>query len=307
MKRKAIQLAKQTIVVSLPADWVKKYGIKKGDEIEIEEKGRELVIGAKKVRKEGGKIEIDITGLNEKVIEWLISALYKRGYDEIILRYDKPIIIKTIERLVKNLFIDIIIVEQHENSCVLKSVLKDFESEFNAILRRIFLVLISMGESCLNSIKQRRLANLKELIALEHTNHQLTNFCERVLIKKGYKDYKKINFIFTIIWNLETICDEYRAICKYLSSPENCKTKISEEVINLFEEVNNFLESYYRLFYKFDLKKLNELKGEEEKIGRDIEKCYKLKKGKDSVIVGCLWSIVKKAGEFSTSIISMNY
>ena len=47
MKRKAIQLASQTIVVSLPAKWVRQQGIKKGDEIDVEERGKELVIGNK--------------------------------------------------------------------------------------------------------------------------------------------------------------------------------------------------------------------------------------------------------------------
>ena len=44
MKRKAIQLANQTLVISMPSKWVKEQGIKKGDEIDVEEKGKRLMI-----------------------------------------------------------------------------------------------------------------------------------------------------------------------------------------------------------------------------------------------------------------------
>jgi len=305
MKRKAIQLANQTLVVSLPSKWVKKQGIKKGDEIDVEERGRELVIGSERGYEEE-KIEIDITNLNDRVIRYLLSILQKKGYNEIIVKYNKPFVTKTIEELTKNLFTGFAIVEQTENKSILRSISNDMESEFNTALRRAFLVTLSMGESCLEFIGKEKLKDLKGLIPLENTNNQLTNFCERILNKKGHPDHKKTCFMYVIVWNLEKICDEYKYICEYFSQPENSKIKISKETINLFEKTNNFLESYYNLFYKFDINKLNELHEEKTKIENKIKLIYKTKKDKEIVLANYLSSIITRTVDFTGSIIAIN-
>ncbi|GAJ10549.1 unnamed protein product, partial [marine sediment metagenome] len=75
------------MVVSLPAPWVKKYGLKKGEEIDLEERGRTLSIGTNK------NLSIKKTILDVRSIKIsgrrIMAALYKRGYDEIDILYDK--------------------------------------------------------------------------------------------------------------------------------------------------------------------------------------------------------------------------
>ncbi len=44
MKRKVSLHGPSTLTVSLPSKWVKKYCIKKGDELDIEEKNSTLII-----------------------------------------------------------------------------------------------------------------------------------------------------------------------------------------------------------------------------------------------------------------------
>ena len=112
--------------------------------------------------------------------------------------------------------------------------------------------------------------NLKQLINLEHTNNQLTNFCERILNKYGYKNPKKISFIYIIVWNLENIADDYKYICEYLD--KNRKTKLSKELIKLFEKAHDYLKGYYEFSYKFSLEKANKLIMEKKNISEYSEK-----------------------------------
>ena len=42
MKRKVINISGNCMMVSLPAKWVAKHNIKKGDEVEVEEKAESL-------------------------------------------------------------------------------------------------------------------------------------------------------------------------------------------------------------------------------------------------------------------------
>ncbi|MBU3913379.1 MAG: AbrB/MazE/SpoVT family DNA-binding domain-containing protein, partial [Nanoarchaeota archaeon] len=127
MKRKAIQLAKQTIVVSLPSKWVKQQGIKKGDEIDVEERGSELVIGGRG-KKEEKKIEIDISNLNNRTTGWYLASLYKMGCDIIKIKYDNLSAVKTIGEIIKNAFIGFVIAEQNEKECTIRTVSQDISN-----------------------------------------------------------------------------------------------------------------------------------------------------------------------------------
>ena len=48
MKRSVIQLAGKTLLVSLPSKWARNCGVRKGEDIEVEERGKSLVITTEK-------------------------------------------------------------------------------------------------------------------------------------------------------------------------------------------------------------------------------------------------------------------
>ncbi len=305
MKRKVIQLAGKTFVVSLPRKWVVKYGINKGEELDVEPKNGSIVIGTERTTQLEKQI-LDVSNMNERVIRWALSALNKSGVDEIEIINYTPEALKIMQELVKDLFMGFAIMEQTPKRCVLRNVSKELETEFDAMLRRAFLVTLSMGESTLEYIKQGKMSSMKELIALEHTNNQLTNFCERILNKQGYKDYRKTCFLYVIAWNLEKVCDDYKYICDYLSKPENSKTKISKEVLDFFERANRFLRSYYELFYNFDVKKLVELSEEKNILVEEAKKFLVTKKDKEVFIINTLINMIIKTKDFSASSFALN-
>ena len=50
MKRKVIQLAGRTFVVSLPTSWAREWDVKKGEELELIEDGPRLILSTEKSR-----------------------------------------------------------------------------------------------------------------------------------------------------------------------------------------------------------------------------------------------------------------
>ncbi len=254
MKRKVIQLAAKTLVVSLPSKWAKNLGIRKGDELEVEEKDSKISISAKKdISVE--KITINVKSIEERtILRWTISALQKSGYDEIEVIYEKPETAAVIHELVKDLLIGFAITEQSSNRCVIRSIAKELETEFEPILKRAFLVTLSMGESLTEYIRQKKTKELNQLLTLEQTNNQLTNFCERLLIKYGYKENRKTCFAYIIVWNLEKICDTLKEIIRDTSTKET-----DERITGLIEDTNKLLRLYFELYYKFSYEKLNEI------------------------------------------------
>ena len=89
MKRRVIQIANSTQLISLPRKWTQKYGVKKGDEMEVEEQGNKILISTEKGA-ELGHIEIDVTGLDRTTILYYIQTLYRTGYDEIKVNFNNP-------------------------------------------------------------------------------------------------------------------------------------------------------------------------------------------------------------------------
>ncbi len=302
MKRKVIQLAGKTLVVSLPSKWARNMGIRKGDEVEVEERDDNLNIStSKKTILE--KFTIDATGFKDRTLRWTLSAIHKSGYDEIEILYSDSKTPQTIQEIVKDLFIGFAITEQSKNKCIVRSIAKEIETEYDSTLRRAFLVTISMGESLVEYLQDGKNEKLNDLIQLEHTNNQLTNFCERILIKKGYKEFRKTPFAYVIVWNLEKVCDNYKYIINHIL--ENKIIKITPEMISAIKETNELLKHYYQLYYKFDSLTLNKLVDEITQFNAQCHQMLKNRK-EEPVIITYLLQTSEQIFNFSAPYIALN-
>ncbi len=302
MKRNIIQLAGKTSVISLPSKWVKRFNIKKGEEVDVEEKGNTLVIKPATTQTEIKQISLNIDELNDKSLRYTISALHKLGYDEITLYYEKPKLNNTIQDLIKNLLLGFVVIEQTSKKVVLKNISNEADSEFNPTLRRAFLVSISLSNSSLEMISSNKFNELTSLINLEMSNNQLTSFCLRLINKGFYKEQEKLIFITTIIWNLEKITDEYKAICIILSKNT---IEIQKEILELYKEVNKFFFSYYELIYKFSFDNLNNLTNKKEELIQAMNKIPPKTKY-EVQLLNTLWTIVSKTSDLTSSIVAVN-
>lgn len=274
--------------MSLPSDWVKKFGIQKGDEVELKEEGKRLIINTEK---ETAKeiLEIDVTGL-DGVLTRAIHALYKRGFDVLKLKFDDTSYKEIIRKALKNEAASLEIVEESENFCVIRNISTTLESEFDSVLRRTFRLLVSMSEYGLEALKSKEFDKLEEAKNLELINNKLTTFCRRVLNKNGYKDYKRLTFIYDIIENLENLADQYKYLFTYLLK-ENKKIKLDKKIINYYENIHNLLNSFYELFYKFENEKTATLYNERKRL--IIEGHRLMKENKNPIILHHLITVIQ--------------
>lgn len=302
-KRKLVKQGGSAMTITLPKSWVDKYGLKPGDEIDVEERGRMLSIGTNKEIKERTTI-LDTRKLNNRTIRWALSSLHKSGYDSIEVFFDDSNVMDIVNELVKNLFMGFAVVEQSTKRVLLKNISKGLESEFDIILRRAFLVTISMGESTLEFIKEKNFKNMKNLISLENTNNQLTNFCERVLNKKGAKDHRKTCFMYVISWNLEKICDNYKYICEFLVGKTNIK--LNQETINFYEKSNKLMRNYYEIFYNFDIQKLSEWSEDRKELVKEGQNIMGRLDPINERVIYHIQNLIYQLADFSASTIAIN-
>lgn len=258
MKRKVIQIAGSTQLVSLPRKWAQKYKIKKGDELEVAEQANKLTISTEKSL-DVNKITIDAKGMDSRMMRWSLTAAYQGGYDEIEVLFDDPKVMDTTQARIQEL-LGFVVIEHSSNRCLIKSISHGIEQEFDSTLRRSFLVTLSMGRSIYDILKKGDNAHLKETVRLESTNNQLVNFCQRVLNKRGYKDSRKTTYLYVILSLIEAIGDSYKWICLYITNiPENKKHKVSNETLRFLNETNDFFEMFYKIFYNHDEKLISKI------------------------------------------------
>ncbi|MFH1073117.1 MAG: AbrB/MazE/SpoVT family DNA-binding domain-containing protein [Nanoarchaeota archaeon] len=304
MKRKVIQLAGKTLVVSLPSKWARQNNVKKGQEVDVEEKGHDLLIKTQSVPEEMKK-SFDAKGISERVFRWSLSSLHKQGYDEIEVLFDNPKVLEWLDDLVKNLFIGFVIVDQSGKRCLVRRISQEMDKEFDTALRRAFLVTISLGESMIELYKKKERVRFAELVSLEKTNNQLTNFCERILNKMGHPDPKKTCFYYAIVWNTEKICDDLKYFCKYISLSKNKKIRFSADVLTFLEHAIKFFKDFYAIVYKFDFRQLEALNEERKRFLREKEKYLKAKTPEEIVLLDYLLSFIIKIDEYSASMIAV--
>lgn len=303
MKRKIIQLAGKTLVVSIPHSWAKSHGVKKGDEIDVIDEGRSLSIMTE------GKPEIEKAVIElskpEKLARRKVSVAYKRGYDELELRYEDPSMIKAVQQELENIM-GFEIMDSREHSCVVKNIAGALDEEFDTILRRVFLVTLSMGEDCLDAIKQDQKERLADILFSEKTTNKLTDFCKRILNKKGYKEIFKTNLMYAIVWELEKVADDYRDICKSITDSKD--EKISEDILSLFSETNKFFRSFYEMFYSYDEEKASKFSNKAKDMKTNSEKCLNLAKTNIEkrlahYLMGIVWKTHEMAGPFYATVL----
>jgi phosphate uptake regulator len=296
MRRKVIQIANSTQLVSLPRKWTLKYGVKKGDELEIEEDKNNLKISVPS--KNEGEKELELT-INDssKFLRRLLFSPYIQGYTQIKVNYKDRKIFDLISNELE-LLMGYEIINQEHDHCIIKRIATAMDDDFDNILDRIFISTKSMINELIDALKEEDMDKLNHLVALELTNNKLSYFCLRVLNTKGYKDQIKTNSLYYIILLIEQIVDDLRDICLYI--PKN-KIKVEKPTIELMEKNLYYFEFVYRLFKNFNNNLLVDFNKGIKDLTTDINK--RISKGsKDAITLSYLHKIADNISHISKEI-----
>ena len=259
MKREIIKLGTSTLVASLPSKWIKKFHLKQGDEINIEEEENRLVITkGKEHRIEHFKIDISTL---PPLVNYGLTALYLRGIDEIEVRSENP---KLIERLQEHpipQFVGWEIVEQEKTVCKIKDLSgAAADMDFKSLIRRMFLITKSIAAEMLEAMENKQ-TKLSHIRSIDANANKFAFLCQRKLNKTGYTNYRETPVMYYLIVMLEATGDLYRDLAEYITEK---KVTFSPKSIEFFKKVNNLFNDYYSVFFGFDLK-----------LARDIDRRYR--------------------------------
>lgn len=248
MRRKVIQLAGRTLVVSLPNKWVRQHNVRKGDEVEVVENNRELRLTT---YSEAGPERVEVR-VNDKhpFLRRLVDNPYRQGYDEVTFHYDNPETFEKIQDEVGNLM-GFEIIKQGSNFCIMKNLAVGLDDQFESILNRLMMITFSMAEELARALEDGQFQELKKIEKMEDTTNKFAHFCKRILNTKGYKEPMRVTQLYRTACLFEEISDELRDICRIQD-----KRRPSKATIKSMWDTHSQMKTYYKLFNKHDTEQL---------------------------------------------------
>jgi phosphate uptake regulator len=243
MRRKVVLQGGFALTVALPINWAKKNNILKGHDVEITEQHNKLEIHPI-TNYETEKVKSTITiSYKSQLFSEQIEYVYRKGYDKIKINFKKITDFKFIEKSIKDLM-GFTIINQTENECVVKNTLQLSDKDFKNILRRNFLVCISLSSLTLNFLENKDKKILDEVLFLQKLNKRLSLFCRRFLLKNP--TYTNAIELFSLIKDLEQLTGD----CVFVLDEISNSNLNEKKVIPAIEETNKLLTIFYQQFYK---------------------------------------------------------
>lgn len=251
MKRKINRVGNNTLTVSLPSKWAKKYGLKPYDELEVLEEGNTLRIETKKGSGRRS-VSVNVSGLLPRLVDRFVVWCYLKGYDEVIIKYNSKETLNIIKNKVDEL-LGFEIIEREDGQCKIKMIAERLDFDFNVAFRKAFLILKEMAESCLSAYQADKKRELKELYLRDFEINQYCHFCLRELNKQfaGGLD-SSILFYLTLI--IEDTGDEYKELASRLTDIEPG----NKAILSLLKDLTRLINLSYTFFYQPDKKTAND-------------------------------------------------
>ncbi|RJQ15614.1 phosphate uptake regulator PhoU [Candidatus Woesearchaeota archaeon] len=299
MKRKVIQLAGKTHVLSLPYKWVRKYNIKKGEELDMLEDGQKIIISTSSLQQLKKK-DIDAKKL-KIILARLIGAVYKAGFDEIEVRYENAEQYSSIKKCLDRTCIGMEIVEHGNNRVLIKNISLPQADQFDNVLRRLFLSLLAMADDGLDAATKKNEDALQELILRDDAINKYSDFCRRILNTKGTDSTMRAAPLYYIVEQLERIGDTYRDIALLLQEEF---VVFSKPVNAWYQSVNTYLRSFYLLYYSFDLEKVERLGEQYLALEKSFDKVLKQATKKESIFVFYLKKILEDVWDMNGALLT---
>jgi len=287
MKRKIIKQGLGGYTIYLPKDWVDKKGLKEGKEVEIIESDTDLIIRSQVVQKKSANIII--TDNNKNDIKVIITHLYRNGVDKIQINDTNEETIKEIKDDTNQFLLGFEMTEQSSNKCTIENISEPSEEKFDALLRRIFLIIKETQNIIIKDFSENKFPNLKEI---QYQNQQLDKyvlFCRRIVVKDKYEKNP------LIMWELLTFLMHIQHAHYYLYkyAAEN-KIKPDKNIIKILSGLKEYFELYYDAYFKKDMIYVHELNNLKKKY--QFGECIKYlesSSGKNTVIYSYIREIFR--------------
>ena len=196
MKRRLIKQGGGGFTIYLPKKWADSKGLKEGDDVHIKERDTALIIQS--ARQERSEKTIELNEHNRKDMYPLLTHTYRGGADKLTFNNVTPADVKSIKQYAERLLLGFEVTDVKDNTLILENISEPKEERYEALFRRIFLIIKETHTLLEESARTGTYDSLSEVEIIRDQQDKFILFCKRTLIKER----KEINP--SIEWELLT-------------------------------------------------------------------------------------------------------
>ncbi|MBW2997329.1 AbrB/MazE/SpoVT family DNA-binding domain-containing protein [Candidatus Woesearchaeota archaeon] len=257
MKRKVNRVGQNTLTVSLPVRWVQKHEVNAGDELEIEEQGKNLVIVKEKAGKRIKRVALDLDNFNKMMLNRYIHEFYRQGAEEIVLNFTKDAIPdykkggsiaidKRVRRLLER-FIGMEIVSKTKKKIVLQSLMTEEETGKIAVVqKRVYFLIKEFFDEFISSMDDGFSAFHDKCYDYHDNIAKFLYYYLRLLHFSDILDEKKAR-LFGLFMVIDGVIDKARHTSERINEMKTITPKVKKYVREIFVL---FLEQFDLIFKK---------------------------------------------------------
>ncbi len=249
MRRKLVKQAGQAFTLTLPIDWIRNNGLEAGDEVNLIDRGKSILVksGKKTVT---GIMDFNIKGFSKRMKYTYINSAYALGVDEIDLETEEGYF----HDLSQNM--GFALVSQKGEKSIIKDLGGVAPENMDEIFKRAFQMLMEFYDKASDDIFEGNKESIKILNKIDGEINKFTLFVERSIMKLSYPSSTTGRIMFAYSFELEKMGDE---ILRLWRSGIKLKIEKSKKVKDIVQLGRDALQKSFEVYYQTNHTKIKEL------------------------------------------------
>jgi len=299
MERKLIKHGQSSLTLTLPNRWLVDRGLKKGESLNVDIQGNNLIIGSEKGLSLE-KAKVDVSSLDRTSLVLIIQSLYRYGYKTIEVtskdtevvhfRKNKSRSLSSVVNEAVNRLIGAEITQSSLHNYTIQYIPEESDRNFKILLRRVFRLVLEMMETLYRGLERNDRATLESLEFQQINTIKFINYCLRSLNIYGYPDVKKTSFYY---YTISSISKMHNFIINCSRNVLRLNLKPNKKSLEFVKKINHSFKIFYELFYDYDYHKIYELNKNRDEIKNEFFDIYKTLPKDDIFVVSSLIQIVE--------------
>lgn len=263
MRRRLVKHGPSTLIVSLPAKWIKERRLQPGDEINIQEEDAGLVLSTDK-QQHDEEVTFDITNLDRTSVVLLLHSIYRSGITRCTLtfttattlhyRTKKKVRYADIIHSLMGRFIGYEITREKAHAIEITQVSHIDKEQIPNMIQRTFHLLYDITQTFSDAFLNDRPEEFASIETQHDTITKLISFLIRSITVLGLENKRYSNAMIHVLATIDKLID----ILKYIARRETAnKSNYSESCKELVRLFSASVMEYVKLFQKYDEKKVN--------------------------------------------------
>ena len=167
------------MMISLPTKWIKENNLDKGDEVDVSELEKDLVV-SKEIHDSKKETEITISIPLQSAVKVMITNAYRADFHKVKVNYKDKQVYAMIKKLVDDQLLGYEIIKKEEGYCVIENIASLSETQFDNIFSKLLMNI----EETFDSAEQFLTEGKSDFEKNQDKTKEFDNLCRRIIFRE---------------------------------------------------------------------------------------------------------------------------